>query len=105
MTDIWDEINLDSITYESDLDPLRVRTYLEKLKANYVSIMGKAENYDILCDSPLGDKDLCYQTIHLKKKLETIKNKVAEWDSIHMRERHAAPSILSDLEKILEIEG
>ena len=38
----------------------------------------------------------------LNDKLDTVRDKVAEWDSIHMRDRHAAPSILSDLENILE---
>lgn len=49
----------------------------------------------------------CKQVLEWKKKaenLKAIKNKVAEWDSTHMRDHHAAPSILVDLEKILEVE-
>lgn len=35
-------------------------------------------------------------------KLEVIAVKVGEWDKVHYRDKHAAPSILEDLEKILE---
>ena len=40
----------------------------------------------------------------LEDKLEAVKNKLLEWDNIHMRDKHAAPSILEDMFKIL-LEG
>ena len=101
MTDIWNEINLDSITYESDLDPLRVRTYLEKLKAHYMPIEEKA---DAMLRFRKAAEDLGEYAADLKDKLDAIRDKVAEWDSTHMRDRNAAPSILADLENILEAE-
>ena len=40
----------------------------------------------------------------LKDKIKATKNKLLEWDNIHMRDKHAAPSILEDMFKIL-LEG
>lgn len=36
-------------------------------------------------------------------KLETVINKVKEWEDPHQRDKHAAPSILHDLEGLLEL--
>jgi len=37
----------------------------------------------------------------LEDRLNEVKGKVREWDTVHSRDRHAAPSILVDLEKLL----
>lgn len=78
--------------------------FLDKVKAEGDRLKEKAEKHDDLrawCSS-------CEETIKLQfeelKKLEEIKNKVEEWDRIHMRDRYAAPSILRDLEKIIGYE-
>ena len=36
-------------------------------------------------------------------KLEVVTLKVKEWDNPHQRDRHAAPSIVHDLEGLLEL--
>lgn len=40
-----------------------------------------------------------------KHKIKSITDKVKEWDETHMRDPHAAPSILKDLEAMLGLEG
>lgn len=39
----------------------------------------------------------------LEDIIKVITEKVAEWDGTYMRDRHAAPSILQELEKLLGI--
>ena len=80
MTDIWDEINLDSVTYESDLDPLRVRTYLEKLKAEYDRLKGDLEHAKNQAQTRYQwAKELEGENIPLRQKLEAVKVMVDEW--------------------------
>ena len=52
--------------------------------------------------------DECLLATGFQEDSNTIvaKNKLLEWDNIHMRDPHAAPSILGDMFKILlEAEG
>lgn len=42
--------------------------------------------------------------ITLLEKGAAFKSKVEEWNLVHMRDPHAAPSILKDLEKMLGVE-
>lgn len=39
----------------------------------------------------------------LEAKLEAVTDKVKEWDDPHQRDKHAAPSILHDLEGLLDL--
>ena len=41
----------------------------------------------------------------LEDKIEAVTAKVVEWDQTHMRDPHAAPSIVKDLEQLLGLEG
>ena len=49
-------------------------------------------------------KSLYKRWLKSNNKLEAIKTKLLEWDNIHMRDKHAAPSILKDMFKIF-LEG
>jgi len=49
-------------------------------------------------------KNLREKKKDIEDKLEAVTNKVREWDLTHMRDPHAAPSILKDLEEMLELE-
>lgn len=41
----------------------------------------------------------------LEATLEAVTAKVVEWDKTHQRDKHAAPSIVTDLEQLLGLEG
>lgn len=41
----------------------------------------------------------------LAEEYAKIREKVLEWDLTHQRDKHAAPTILTDLEAMLGIEG
>ncbi len=75
--DIWDEINLESITYKSELDPLRVRSYLEKLKGKITQLhecLGEYETHE-WCGHCIVDSKCAQITMHvieLKKKADIL---------------------------------
>lgn len=65
----------------------------------------KAEKWDKFFTLPLVDEAFKLVPNEIwedyKNRLEAVKTKIKEWDETHMRDKHAAPSILEDLEKIL----
>jgi len=68
------------------------RDVIENLRRKIKELEEKAEKYEMVIRNHL-------------KKLKAVTNKVKEWDLTHMRDPHAAPSILADLEKMLGLES